>query len=134
MPYWNVTAPDYNVPTTTTPAWVWSIVGRGYDQANLCDALIVRLDYVKLDASGGFVRVLNFRPGWSSGACTAYIPVFMQFSESLGAEGTSHVAKYDHWASQGANAFWKNYIYKFLKGMMSAAPNTVYLPLPALLP
>lgn len=129
MAYWNIAAPDYVPPTKTTPSWVWSIVGRAYDSSNLINVLIIRLDYVMLDNNGGFVRVNNFRPGWSSGNPTCYRPIFMQLGETQGSAGSSHVAQYDYWASQGANLFWKNYIYKFLYGIRAAASLVAYIPL-----
>lgn len=135
---WTITdnkVPDYVPPSISTPAWVWSIVGWGYDQRNAVNVVSIRLDYVRLDASGNFIRVNNFRPGWSSGDCTQYIPIFMLLNEGdVGGAGGTFVAGYDYWASQGANVFWKNYIYKFLYGMRSLASLTVYYPLPALLP
>lgn len=129
MPYWNVTAPDYVAPTLTTPAWVWSIAGWGRNNQNGTDSVILRLDYVKLNAAGGFERVLNFRPGWSSGGCTQYIPIFMNFDESAVAPGT-WVGGYDYFMTAGVscNTIWKNYIYKFLKGMMSCDSMTIYIP------
>lgn len=131
MALWNVSAPDYVPPSATTPAWVWSIVGWGYNNVSECNEVVIRLDYVKLDASGNFVRVNNFRPGWSGGNPTRYVPMFMMLHEGVtGSGGGSFVAGYDYWASQGANIFWKNYVYKFLYGMRSVGSLVSYFPLP----
>lgn len=129
MPYWNVTPPDYVFPTTTTPHWVWSIVGWGKNTHANIYCYVLRLDYVKLTASGDFERVNNFRPGWSSGGCTKYIPIFLNLTVSDNNIG-NWVPGINH-ANYGAvNDMWKNYIYRFLNGMKSAASMTVYLPLP----
>lgn len=131
MGLWDIGAPDYVPPTVDTPAWVWSIVGWGYSSISQCNEIVIRLDYVKLDASGNFVRVNNFRPGWSGGAPTRYIPMFMRlFEGEAGSGGGAFVAGYDYWAKQGANAIWKNYIYKFLYGMRSVGNMVSYFPLP----
>lgn len=131
MALWNVAAPDYVPPSITTPAWVWSIVGWGYNNVNQVNGVIIRLDYVKLDTAGNFVRVNNFRPGWSGGEPTRYVPMFMNLNEgTAGSGGGAFVAGYDYWASQGANVFWKNYIYKFLYGMRSVGNMVAYFPLP----
>ena len=131
MGLWDIRAPDYVPPTVDTPAWVWSIVGWGYSSISQCNEIVIRLDYVKLDASGNFVRVNNFRPGWSGGAPTRYIPMFMRlFEGEAGSGGGAFVAGYDYWAKQGANAIWKNYIYKFLYGMRSVGNMVSYFPLP----
>lgn len=131
MALWNVAAPDYVPPTVNTPAWVWSIVGWGYNNVSQVNGVIIRLDYVKLDAAGNFVKVNNFRPGWSGGAPTRYIPIFMNLHEGVtGGGGGAFVAGYDYWASQGANIFWKNYIYKFLYGMLTVGNLVAYFPLP----
>ena len=131
MGLWDIGAPDYVPPTVNTPAWVWSIVGWGYSSISQCNEIVIRLDYVKLDASGNFIRVNNFRPGWSGGAPTRYIPMFMRlFEGEAGSGGGAFVAGYDYWAKQGANAIWKNYIYKFLYGMRSVGNMVSYFPLP----
>lgn len=132
MAYWNVKSPEYVPPSATSPSWVWSIVGWGYNSVSMCNDVIIRLDYVKLDAAGNFVRVNNFRQGWSSGAPNRYIPVFLTLHEGeLGSGGGAFVAGYDYWSSQGANAFWKNYIYKFLYGINETATMTIFLPIPS---
>lgn len=129
MPYWNVTPPDYVYPTTSTPSWVWSIVGWGRNVHGNVDSFVLRLDYVKLTASGDFERVNNFRPGWSSGGCTQYIPVFLNLTI-----GTYNIGSWVPGINNAnyftVNNMWKNYIYRFLKGMISSANSTVYLPLP----
>jgi len=130
MALWNVSAPTYVPPSVTTPNWVWSIVGWAFNPLSNCNEVVIRLDYVKLDASGNFVRVNNFRPGWSSGSPNRYIPLFMMLHEgTTGNAGGSFVAGYDYWASQGANIFWRNYVYKFLYGMKNSANMVVYFPL-----
>jgi hypothetical protein len=131
MPLWNVVAPAYVPPSAVTPAWIWSIVGTGRNVQNSSDSIVIRLDYVKLDAAGNYVRVNNFRPGWSSGGCTMYIPLFMHLNEgTVGNAGGSFVGGYDYFASNGANYIWQNYIYKFLYGMRSVGSLVAYFPLP----
>lgn len=133
MPYWNVSAPNYVPPTTTTPAWVWSIVGWGRNNQDGTDVVVLRLDYVIRDATGNFVFVNNFRPGWMSGGCTRYIPVFMQLNEGvIGGAGGSFTGGYDYFMtpSPSCNTLWKGWIYKYLYGMRAAGNMVVYLPLP----
>ena len=131
MAIWNsIVAPDYVPPSTSSASWVWSIVGWGWNVLNNCNAVIIRLDYVKLDANGNFVRQNNFRPGYLSGNPTCYRPIFLSLNEgTLGDGGGSHMPGYDYWASQGANVFWKNYIYKYLYGMRNIASMVAYFPL-----
>ena len=129
MPHWTMTPPDYVFPTTSTPCWVWSFAGWGRNTHANIASVVLRLDYVKLTASGDFERVNNFRPGWSSGNCTKYIPIFLNLTVSDNDIG-NWVPGINHASYDAVNDLWKNYIYRFLKGMMNAAPSTVYLPLP----
>lgn len=130
MAFWSAAAPAYSPPGVSSPNWVWSIVGRGNNTINNTKVVIIRLDYVQLDSSGSFVRVNNFRPGWASGGCTRYMPLFMHLNEgTVGTSGGSHIAGYDYWASQGANVFWQNYVWKFLYGMKQTATMAAYFPL-----
>lgn len=128
---WNVTAPDYVAPSTTVPNWIWTIIGWGRNDQDNVDVVVLRLDYVMRDANGNFVRVLNYRPGWQSGACTQYIPIMMYLNEgTAGGAGNSFSGGYDYFMTEtGVNNLWKNYIYKFLNGLKYSETGMVYIPL-----
>ena len=134
-------APDYVPPNVGAPAWVWSVVGWGRNAQDGVDSIVLRLDYVQLDNKGMFQRVLNFRPGWSTGPCTIYMPLFLSLNEGdVGSQGSSRVGGYDYLRTHLSNGnvstydlhntIWKSWIYKFLYGMRAVSPETIYIPLP----
>lgn len=135
MSLWNITSPDYVPPSTTVPNWVWSIAGWGRNNIQNSDVIVLRLDYVLVSSDGkSYTRVNNFRPGWSSGACTKYIPIFFfLFEGSAISYLSTWSGSYDYNLpvdGSAANYLWKNYIYKFLYGIRySEGGMRAYIPL-----